>query len=735
MALQANNVSNERVIKALHPDSLKLKAQLCTLKHIHNVAFRLESYQGDKSSRRNLYIRGVQGSVVYPLWNRDYLIFIALIDEVRNFLQENCVNTIICDLYKLALVIFNRNENRRRMGVELIVLCILTTQNQEVWSLPTKYNESDTILEMLVSLKNRFQKPKVVPFWSRQSEALIVSTLRLTSNLNKLTLSLCNDKLLRSISIHCRKLLDLEVGLSSDVTEEGLLAIAGRSAYEKDQGLYRETEYSLNLQKDFGPSKEWYIKDSMLFTPPKSSQKHSLPPKECDKLVITYPTYFGCKLLKRLKVFGNIVFPPRAIRSKFNKNLNGPILENCFYSLLLHLKNLEELVIPAAPLVIARLSILLTPIQRDEVKLKLKQLVFGWDERLEVQEMTTLSKICPNVKSLRGVSNGIPNDFHISDRYLIDDAVCDFVKRFHNLTSFSGNLKLTCLNSFLRLRGEKLTFMSCSSLLLSTADILTLRRYCTNLERLDARLTLDNTVDRAFVEYHCDHTPEFANTLSSDVNIDSSWNQWKSEVYRWPWRKLKHLDLNGRFNLIILQLLIGSAEHMEIMSVTNWPNEMVAGGLAFDDSWIPAILAANPLHKMKEFTIKMEPDHFVEEGFLTKTSLSELIDHAINHMPFLQKISGEWTKIPDSELIEIQQKCWKQGLQVSISNAEPYRDFQNYEDNDRYYGMNIEYWRRRGIPMRTDEGEQLQQEEEVEQKLRVPRTFGYIYRPERDYSS
>ena len=76
-------------------------------------------------------------------------------------------------------------------------------------------------------------------------------------------------------------------------------------------------------------------------------------------------------------------FPPRAMRSKFNKNLNGPILENCFYSLLLHLKNLEELVIPAAPLVIARLSILLTPVQRDEVKLKLKQLVFGWDERLE----------------------------------------------------------------------------------------------------------------------------------------------------------------------------------------------------------------------------------------------------------------------------------------------------------------------------------------------------------------
>ena len=44
-----------------------------------------------------------------------------------------------------------------------------------------------------------------------------------------------------------------------------------------------------------------------------------------------------------------------------------------------------------------------------------------------------------------------------------------------------------------------------------------------------------------------------------------------------------------------------------------------------------------------------------------------------------------------SELMEIQQKCWKQGLQVSISNAEPYRDFQNYEDNDRCVMMTVSH--------------------------------------------
>ena len=33
--------------------------------------------------------------------------------------------------------------------------------------------------------------------------------------------------------------------------------------------------------------------------------------------------------------------------------------------------------------------------------------------------------------------------------------------------------------------------------------------------------------------------------------------------------------------------------------MTNWPNEMVAGGMAFDDSWLPAIIEANPLPNIR----------------------------------------------------------------------------------------------------------------------------------------
>eukprot|EP00088_Acartia_fossae_P056908 TRINITY_DN6635_c0_g2_i1.p1 TRINITY_DN6635_c0_g2~~TRINITY_DN6635_c0_g2_i1.p1 ORF type:complete len:756 (-),score=155.82 TRINITY_DN6635_c0_g2_i1:596-2863(-) len=741
------------VRRGLQPDSLKLICQLAVLKHIHRVAFQLEVTQGDKSFGKHWYLRGVQGRVCNPVWNRDYFYFTGLINEIRIYLRENCVNTLVNDLFKLALSIFNSNDNRRRMGAELILLCMLSNESQVAWSLPTKYHDTETILDMLVSCKQRFQKPKVVPFWSKQSEALLLSTLRHASSLTKLVLPLCNDLLLKSIAVYCRKLVELEIGFAEDVSEEGLLAISGRSAYPRDQGLHRKYENALYLQNDFGPAQQWYVKDSMLFTPP-TSTKRSLPPKECDKLLQTYPTHFGCTRLKRLKIFGNFIFPPRANRSKFNKNLKGPILETGFYCLLLHLKNLEDFVIPAASLMVARLSVLLTPDQLVDTKLLLKELSFGWDERLEAQEMTSLAKICPRVKTLRGVSNGIPNDFHISafsDRFRIDDAVCDFVKRFHNLSTLSGNMKLTCLNSYLRLRGDKLTHLSCSSLLLSTADLVTLRRFCVNLTRLDARLTLDNTVDKGFVEYHCDHSPEFRGTLvSQDINIDSPWPEWRSEIARWPWKRLKHLDLNGRFNLIILQLLLGSADHLEILSVTNWPNEMVSGGMALDDSWIPGILAANPLHNIKEFCLKMEIDHFVEEGFLTKTSLNSLIHHAMENCPKLERIVGEWTKIPDRELAEIQQRCWKQGLKVAISNAEPYRDFQNYEDNDRYYGMNAGYWRLRGIPARGDDLAALaaaaaaggavgglavaaaaegHEEEAAPVHVRYPRTFGYVYRP------
>ena len=83
---------------------------------------------------------------------------------------------------------------------------------------------------------------------------------------------------------------------------------------------------------------------------------------------------------------------------------------------------------------------------------------------------------------------------------------------------------------------------------------------------------------------------------------------------------------------------MAEAELLETLSVTNWPNEMVAGGMAFDDSWIPGILEANTLPNIRELSLRMDSDHYVEEGFLTKTSLNALLSHAVVTCPRLEKV-------------------------------------------------------------------------------------------------
>ena len=43
--------------------------------------------------------------------------------------------------------------------------------------------------------------------------------------------------------------------------------------------------------------------------------------------------------------------------------------------------------------------------------------------------------------------------------------------------------------------------------------------------------------------------------------------------------------------------------------------------------------------------MRMDSDHYVEEGFLTKTSLAALLNHAVHNCPRLEKVVGEWTKV------------------------------------------------------------------------------------------
>ena len=97
----------------------------------------------------------------------------------------------------------------------------------------------------------------------------------------------------------------------------------------------------------------------------------------------------------------------------------------------------------------------------------------------------------------------------------------------------------------------------------------------------------------------------------------------------------------------VMQLLVAQADAIETLSITNWLNEMVSGGMAFDDTWIPALFEANPLPKVWEITLRVDSDHYVEEGFLTKSSLMHLLQHASQSCPKLEKVVGEWTKVPD----------------------------------------------------------------------------------------
>ena len=72
----------------------------------------------------------------------------------------------------LTVIFFNidRYDNRRRMGVEVMVLCMLSSPALTRFQLPDKYHASYFVIDMLVSCRHRFQKPSAAFFWSKQSE-------------------------------------------------------------------------------------------------------------------------------------------------------------------------------------------------------------------------------------------------------------------------------------------------------------------------------------------------------------------------------------------------------------------------------------------------------------------------------------------------------------------------------------------------------------------------------------
>ena len=50
-----------------------------------------------------------------------------------------------------------RYDNRRRMGVEVVVLTMLATPTMTRWELPEKYHSDRFVIDMLVSCRHRYR--------------------------------------------------------------------------------------------------------------------------------------------------------------------------------------------------------------------------------------------------------------------------------------------------------------------------------------------------------------------------------------------------------------------------------------------------------------------------------------------------------------------------------------------------------------------------------------------------
>lgn len=74
-------------------------------------------------------------------------------EEVRYHLSRHCVQSALDDLSRIALNIYNRFDNLRRMGVEILVLAMLANKNSQVFEIPDKYDSPLFVQEMLVSYR------------------------------------------------------------------------------------------------------------------------------------------------------------------------------------------------------------------------------------------------------------------------------------------------------------------------------------------------------------------------------------------------------------------------------------------------------------------------------------------------------------------------------------------------------------------------------------------------------
>ncbi len=481
---------------------------------------------------------------------------------------------------------------------------------------------------------------------------------------------------------------------------------------------------------DFGPSKDWFVKDSLLFTHPlQTPPPHSFEPTHDTVLPPLYDTGFGCREIARLRINGEFTFPPHAARQRDSPTMiaslkmgggashhQSPVLELGIYGLLLFLKKMQRFIMPGLPMAIARLAGLLEAdpmVSRRNFRLSLQSLSFDRD-LLREEELVAVARLCG--KSLSELNNVSPDCVTPSDNggggddddddvggYFPPTASgggdfssvvgpCRCLHEFQNLSMFAGRMGFACFVQFAKVRGDKLVKIHLSSApVFDLTDIVLLRTYAPNLEILEGTFVIRTNEEGSHVRKH-QNNPGDLGELFIQARASPFSKEVRSALASCPLKRLRSVDIEGRITLLSLQLLAGNADNLEELHLTNSPPLVGGDSKALSDDWIDGLLRVNRLSNVRSLTLRMDSLQTADCGTLTERGLVMLLDHFLEHCHKIGEVVGEFTRIPDTKLAAFNAKYVELGLRrLSVRNAVPYRRFDNDYDSDRHYGVNEGY--------------------------------------------
>ncbi len=136
---------------------------------------------------------------------------------------------------------------------------------------------------------------------------------------------------------------------------------------------------------------------------------------------------------------------------------------------------------------------------------------------------------------------------------------------------------------------------------------------------------------------------------------------------RYPLPKLRTIDIEGRLTLQVFQLLVGAADVLTELHVTNTPmSSSSPPGLGLDqqhqqspgprsngalgDEWLDALARCNELRCLNRLTLRLDCEQPVEAGWFSEAGLSDFLGRCLAAGSRLSEVVGEFTRIPDKQL-------------------------------------------------------------------------------------